>query len=162
MPVYRLRSRLATVQPFGSLAGTKTGRGFSFVRRCVYHHQICGTNGHDEQAFDFRMCGLWLTVSGLPADAGQRWHREHGHYWATHQAVYELEHDIALLEADPAVDDGYRAPAIAHDHAEIRRLRAALPPAALALDGSLLLQPPANLTFGEEGLPSREHRTDLS
>jgi hypothetical protein len=77
----------------------------------------------------FACAVLWLTVSGLPADAGQRWHREHGHYWATHQAVYELEHDIALLEADPAVDDGYRAPAIAHDHAEIRRLRATLPPA---------------------------------
>jgi hypothetical protein len=72
---------------------------------------------------------VWLTVSALPAAAEERWHRGHGYWEATHEALYELEHDIALLEADPAVDDGYKAPVIAHEGAEVRRLHAALPPA---------------------------------
>jgi hypothetical protein len=72
---------------------------------------------------------VWLTGSGLPADAGERWHRGHRHWEATHEALYELEHDIALLEADPAVDDGHKAPVISHEGVTIRRLRAALPPA---------------------------------
>ncbi len=72
---------------------------------------------------------VWLTVSALPAEAGERWHRGHGYWEATHEALYELEHDIALLEADPAVDDGYKAPVITHEGAEVRRLHAGLPPA---------------------------------
>jgi len=120
---------LAAVTPFGESASPKTRRGFSFVRRCVYHRQAYGTNGMTIRFSIFACAALWLACSGLPADAGQRWHREHGHWRATHHAIYELEHDIALLEADPAVDDGYRAPVIAHESIEIRRLRAALPPA---------------------------------
>lgn len=72
---------------------------------------------------------VWLTVSALPAEAGERRHRGHGYWEATHEALYELEHDIALLEADPAVDDGYKAPVITHEGAEVRRLHAGLPPA---------------------------------
>jgi hypothetical protein len=72
---------------------------------------------------------VWLTGSGSLAQAEQRWHRSHGYWEATHEALYELEHEIALLEADPAVGDGYKAPIIARDSRKIRRLHAALPPA---------------------------------
>jgi hypothetical protein len=72
---------------------------------------------------------VWLAGSGPPAAAGERWHRGRGHWEATHEALYKLEHDVALLEADPAVDDGYKAPVIAHKGTEVRRLHAALPPA---------------------------------
>ena len=92
----------------------------------------------------FACAVLWLTGSGLPAEAGQRWHREHGHWGATHEAVYELEHDIALLEADPAVDDGYKAPVIAHD---MPRSGACAPrfPRRAGAGRLLLLQPKADL-----------------
>jgi hypothetical protein len=46
---------------------------------------------------------------------------------ATHEAIYALENRNALLEADPQVDDGYRAPIISRARADIRRLRATLP-----------------------------------
>ena len=95
-----------------------------------------------------------LTGSALPAEAGEHWHRDHGHWEATHEALYELEHDIALLEADPAVDDGYKAPVIAHEGAEVRRLQLHFPrrtgvgrlPAATA---------EGQFTFGEMPNPPR-------
>ncbi|HML07137.1 MAG TPA: hypothetical protein VK430_03285 [Xanthobacteraceae bacterium] len=75
---------------------------------------------------------LLLVCIGAPAMAGQCWHS-----WdaspacprAVHYAIYELENRIALLEADPAVDDGYKAPIITSARADILRLRATLFPA---------------------------------
>jgi hypothetical protein len=40
-----------------------------------------------------------------------------------------LENRIARLEADPKMDDGYRAPIIEAARREIRRLEATFPPA---------------------------------
>ena len=69
----------------------------------------------------------------------------HGYWRATYETIYQLQNEIALLEADPAVDDGYKAP---NYHQSTRRHYKAArdaAPGTLALDGSLLLQPQANL-----------------
>lgn len=52
---------------------------------------------------------------------------EYGDWRAIEHAIYENENLIALLEANPRTDDGYKAPIIAKAHAEIFRLRALLP-----------------------------------
>jgi hypothetical protein len=60
------------------------------------------------------------------ADAAREY-EHHGEDWyATRAAIAEREELIAMLESDPAVDDGYRAPLIARARAEINALRAAL------------------------------------
>jgi hypothetical protein len=64
---------------------------------------------------------------GTPATAGQYWQNGPGGDWdETHRAIYQLENLIALLEADPATDDGFRAPIITRARADIMRLRATL------------------------------------
>jgi hypothetical protein len=74
-------------------------------------------------------CAVLLLASGVsPAPAGQGRHG-HGHWRATRDAIYELENRIAFLEADPEIDDGYKAPIITAARGEIRRLHATLPPA---------------------------------
>jgi hypothetical protein len=71
-------------------------------------------------------------VAGIrtPATAGQYWSSDpgsHGGHWReTHRAIYRLENLIALLEADPATDDGFKAPIIIRARADIRRSRATL------------------------------------
>jgi len=73
---------------------------------------------------------LFAAPFGSPAAAEEAAHwSQVGRWRATHEAIYGLENRIALLEADPQVDDGYRAPIISHARAEIRRLRASLPAA---------------------------------
>jgi hypothetical protein len=76
-------------------------------------------------------CIALLLASGVsPAAAKPFWHGGHGGHWrATHAAIYELENRIAFLEADPEIDDGYKAPIIITARAEILRLRATLRPA---------------------------------
>jgi len=73
-------------------------------------------------------CTVGLVAGmGTPATAGQYWDSEHGGQWReTHRAIYQLENLIALLEADPATDDGYKAPIITRARADIMRLRATL------------------------------------
>lgn len=76
-------------------------------------------------------CTAALVAStGGPATAGQYWHSGYGshdgHWRETHRAIYRLENLIALLEADPATDDGFKAPIINRARADIRRLRATL------------------------------------
>ena len=71
-----------------------------------------------------------LACGAVPAAAGQSWHHcHHGHWRATHAAIYELENRIAYLEADPAIDDGYKGPIITHARADVETLRATLHPA---------------------------------
>ena len=73
-------------------------------------------------------------VTGLDAPAmagqhGQIGHSGHRAHWReTHRAIYKLENLIALLEADPATDDGYKAPIITRARADIARLRGTLTP----------------------------------
>jgi len=76
----------------------------------------------------FAATALLLACIGSSAMAGQYWHRGHGGDWhATHHAIYELENGVALLEADPETDDGYKAPVITRARADVSRLRATLP-----------------------------------
>ena len=51
-----------------------------------------------------------------------RWH--HGPQWhAVHSGIYGLNNRIAFLEANPEIDDGYKAPIITGKRADIRGCR---------------------------------------
>jgi len=78
---------------------------------------------------DFACAALAFACLASPAAADQHWRWSHGDWRETRAAIYELESRIARLEADPAVDDGYKAPIIARVRADILKLRATLPPA---------------------------------
>ena len=86
-----------------------------------------------------------LTGSALPAEAGEPWHQGYGYWEATHEALYRLEHNIALLQADPAVDDGYKAPVDDPSRRQGQATPCGTSAGALALDVSVLLRPKANL-----------------
>ncbi len=76
----------------------------------------------------FAGIALIVASGAAPAAAGQPRHGGHaGHWRATHQAIYELRNDVALLEADPEADDGYKAAVATRNRADIRKLRATLP-----------------------------------
>ncbi len=73
---------------------------------------------------------LLIAFGVAPAAAEPFWDGGYGEGWAaTHAVIYELENRVAFLEADPEIDDGYKAPIIGKARAEILRLRATLPPA---------------------------------
>ncbi len=77
----------------------------------------------------FPCIALLLACIGTPATAGQCRHDADPGCWrATHHGIYELENLIALLEADPQTDDGYKAPIVTRARADILRLRATLYP----------------------------------
>jgi hypothetical protein len=70
-------------------------------------------------------CGL----SPALAD-GWSWHAADSDRWhAVRHDIYELENQIASLEADPQMDDGFRAPMIASARRQIRWLQAKIAPA---------------------------------
>ena len=48
---------------------------------------------------------------------------------AVHATIDDADNLIALLEANPRTDDGYRAPIISRARSDIRRLHAQMPPA---------------------------------
>jgi hypothetical protein len=77
----------------------------------------------------FPSAALVLVFVASPAMAGH--HHRHvapAVTWReTRQAIYEQENLIALLEANPQTDDGYKAPLISKARAEAWRLRATLP-----------------------------------
>ena len=75
----------------------------------------------------FACAVLALACLGSRAEAGQHWRWSHGHWRATQEAIYQLNNRIARLEADPAVDDGYKAPIITGARADILKLRMTLP-----------------------------------
>ncbi len=79
----------------------------------------------------FFVCMTLVMAGGVsPAAAKPWWHHGYGGHWrATRAAIYERENRIAYLEADPEIDDGYKAPIISKARAEVRELRRALPPA---------------------------------
>jgi len=78
----------------------------------------------------FACSALILACRVSPAMADEYWHVGHDERWhAVHQAIYELENRIAFLEADPEIDDGYKAPIISRARADILALRATLDPA---------------------------------
>ena len=74
---------------------------------------------------------LLLASGALPATAGEysQLYQRHGRHWHTvHRSVYELENRIALLEANPEVDDAYKGQLISGARADIRRLNTKLDP----------------------------------
>ncbi len=75
----------------------------------------------------FACTALFLLAGGVSPAMADHWHS--GYWRATHGAIYALGNRIASLEADPEIDDGYKAPIITGSRAEILRLRAALHPA---------------------------------
>jgi hypothetical protein len=84
----------------------------------------------------FAGTALVLAWGVSPARAGdwydgpaERWYDSNGYWRATHGAIYEMGNRIALLEANPDIDDGYKAPIITRDRADMLRLRTTLPPA---------------------------------
>ena len=83
----------------------------------------------------FGCTGLLLALSASAALAEdwydgppERWYDANDHRRATHGAIYELENRIAFLEANPDIDDGYKAPVVNGARADMRRLRATLRP----------------------------------
>jgi len=82
---------------------------------------------------NIKRAGAAIVVLLLAAVGSQATAEEAGHWvqvdrWReTHEAIYALENRIAMLEANPQVDDGYKAPIISRARADIRRLRATLP-----------------------------------
>ena len=77
----------------------------------------------------FALTAFTLACAVSPAFA-DGWFEGHGdRMYAIHRDIYELENRIARLEADPQMDDGYRAPIVEAARREIRRLQASLAPA---------------------------------
>lgn len=78
----------------------------------------------------FAGVALVLAWASSPAAAHELWRHDHGRHWhASRAAMYELGNRIAFLEADPEIDDGYKAPIIVKARADINELRSTLHPA---------------------------------
>jgi hypothetical protein len=76
------------------------------------------------------LSALLLAGSATPSMAYDWLRRPHSYEWRdVHRAIYELNKRIAFLEADPEIDEGYKAPIIRQLRADIARLRATLDPA---------------------------------
>ena len=72
---------------------------------------------------------LLLTPGAFPATAGEYWqlYRHHDRHWhSMHRSIYKLENRIALLEANPEIDDAYKGPLISGARAAIRGLNTTL------------------------------------
>ena len=71
------------------------------------------------------------TVLALPLATAHCPRRTHaadvGDWRAVHGAIYDAENLIALLEANPQTDDGYKAPIIGRARADVEQLNATLP-----------------------------------
>jgi hypothetical protein len=72
--------------------------------------------------------GAVIVFAGIasPVSAGEAGQGSDICYWCTRDAIYDLVNRIALLEANPDVDDAVKGPEITADRAEIHRLRAML------------------------------------
>jgi len=71
---------------------------------------------------------LGLAGAILPARAGETGQPGDGCYWCTRDAIYERTKLIALLEANPNMDEAVKGPQITAARAEIHALRATLGP----------------------------------
>jgi hypothetical protein len=74
-----------------------------------------------------------LALSVGPATADDYWwrfwHWHHGPEWqAIHYGIYRLNNRGAYLEANPEIDEAYKAPIITGNRADIRALQATLDP----------------------------------
>src|SRR3974390_3031738 len=73
--------------------------------------------------------GVFLLALGVLPAAAEDWSAPPRDQPGARWAIYQLENRIAYLEADPDMDDVYKAYVIAQARREIRRLRATLMPA---------------------------------
>jgi hypothetical protein len=79
----------------------------------------------------FAWCALFLSLGAAPAAAQDYWYGywHHSPRWrAVDGAIYELNNRIALLEANPEIDDGYKGRIISRARRDIRKLNATLEP----------------------------------
>ncbi len=75
------------------------------------------------------LCIVFVAAGiALPARAGETGQPGDGCYWCTRDAIYERTKLIALLEANPDVDESVKGPQITTARAEIHVLRATLGP----------------------------------
>jgi hypothetical protein len=108
----------------------EVGKVFSSSCRCGYHCALRWSIAMMARHTIFACSALLFACTGSAASAGQPWHWGHaGHWHAIRHAIYELENRIALLQADPEIDDGYKAPVISRARADTFRLRRQLGPA---------------------------------
>ena len=75
---------------------------------------------------------LLLVAGGLSTasahDGGRAWQgHHHGHWRVIYGALYQIENRVAFLEADPEIDDGYKAGIIRKARPDVEALRGALP-----------------------------------
>jgi hypothetical protein len=78
----------------------------------------------------FIVIALVLAGSATPALAYDWLRRPHSYEWRdVHRGIYELNNRIAFLEANPDIDEGYKAAIIRQLRADIYRLRSTLYPA---------------------------------
>jgi hypothetical protein len=75
------------------------------------------------------LCALLaVTAFASPVRAWDGWRVSNDCYWCTRDAIYERSKLIALLEANPDVDEAFKGPQITAARAEIRALRRTLGP----------------------------------
>lgn len=75
------------------------------------------------------LCAL-LAIGAItsPVQAGHAWQGPDNCYWCVRDAIYERTKLIALLEANPNVDEAVKGPQITIARAEIHALRRLLGP----------------------------------
>ena len=72
---------------------------------------------------------LLLAPGAFPATAREHWqfYRHHDRHWhSVHRSIYKLENSIALLEANPEIDDANKGPTISSARVAIRGLNETL------------------------------------
>jgi hypothetical protein len=75
------------------------------------------------------LCALLaISVITSPVRAGDVWQASDNCYWCTRDAIYQRNELIALLEANPDVDEAVKGPQITAARAEIHALRRTLGP----------------------------------
>jgi hypothetical protein len=76
------------------------------------------------------LCALLaIRAVASPVRAGDALQAPDNCYWCTRDAIYQRSELIALLEADPNVDEAIKGPQITAARAEIHALRRTLGPA---------------------------------
>ena len=74
------------------------------------------------------ICGI-LALAGMAQPAMAGCNGDSDYCWErAHHVIYHMQNRIAVLEANPDADDGYKGPIIDALHHKILRIRAAIGP----------------------------------
>jgi hypothetical protein len=115
---------------FHRRAGKLRRTAFPFSPCYGYHRHLAERERMTKGRIAIVLGVLLLAGSATPSLAYDWLRRPHSYEWRdVHRAIYELNKRIAFLEADPEIDEGYKAPIIRRLRADISRLRATLSPA---------------------------------